>query len=63
MHFKEEAARLKQSVWPPHQDSIDALDMAIAALREQEGKDTNVPTKWISVEDRLPKEWKEKAAT
>ena len=30
--------------------------MAIAALREQEGKDTNAPTKWISVEDRLPDE-------
>lgn len=34
--------------------------MALAALREQEGKDTNVPTKWISVKDKLPKEWKEK---
>lgn len=35
---------------------VDAYDMAIAALREQEGKDTNAPTKWISVEDRLPEE-------
>ena len=33
-----------------------ALDMAISALREQEGKDANVPTKWISVEERLPEE-------
>lgn len=30
--------------------------MALAALREQEGKDTNAPTKWISVEDGLPEE-------
>ena len=32
----------------------DAFETAIAALREREGKDTNAPTKWISVEDRLP---------
>lgn len=32
----------------------NAILMAIAALREREGKDTNGPTKWISVEDRLP---------
>lgn len=31
-----------------------AILMAIAALREQEGKDTNVPAKWISVEEKLP---------
>ena len=54
MHFREEAARLKQSVWPPHQDSIDALDMAIAALREQGNCCKNGNSSWISVEDRLP---------
>ena len=38
------------SVW------AESLDMAIAALREQEGKDTNAPTKWVSVTERLPDE-------
>lgn len=32
---------------------IEAISMAIAAL---EGKDTNVPNKWIPVSERLPEE-------
>ena len=31
-----------------------AVDMAIAALREQDVTDTNVGNKWISVQDALP---------
>jgi hypothetical protein len=34
----------------------EALNMAIATLREQGVTDINVPNKWISVKDRLPKE-------
>ena len=34
-------------------DFMEARDMAIAAL---EGKDTNVPTTWIPVSERLPEE-------
>ena len=33
---------------------IDALDTAIAALREQDATDTNVGCKWVSVDERLP---------
>lgn len=32
----------------------DALDMAVSALRKQGDKDTNVPIKWISVQEKLP---------
>lgn len=32
----------------------EALDMAISALRKQGDKDTNVPIKWISVQEKLP---------
>lgn len=38
--------------------TVTAIDMAIAALREQEGKDTNVPTKWIGVDEKLPEKEK-----
>jgi hypothetical protein len=37
-----------------HREYADALDMALAALREQDVTDINVGNKWISVEDRLP---------
>ena len=33
---------------------VEAYEMAIVALREQDATDTNVGGKWISVEDRLP---------
>lgn len=35
-------------------DSVYAIDIAIAALSEQDVTDTNVGNKWISVEERLP---------
>ena len=35
------------------QTTIDAIDMAISALRQRDVTDTNVG-KWISVKDRLP---------
>jgi hypothetical protein len=34
----------------------EALQMAIAALREQDATDINVGNKWISVKERLPDE-------
>ena len=37
-----------------HRIDVECYNMAIAALKEREGKDTNVPTQWISVKDRLP---------
>lgn len=33
---------------------LEALDMAISALRKQGDKDTNVLIKWISVQEKLP---------
>jgi hypothetical protein len=33
---------------------INAVDMALAALREQDATDINVGNKWISVDERLP---------
>lgn len=42
------------------EDVGKAIDMAIKAL---EGKDTNVPTKWIPVSERLPKKKTEVLAT
>lgn len=35
---------------------IQAIDMAIAALKEQDVTDINVGNKWISVKDRLPED-------
>ena len=35
------------------QTTIDAIDMAISALRQQDVSDTDV-VRWISVKDRLP---------
>lgn len=35
--------------------ATDAAD----AIEELLAKDTNVPNKWISVEERLPEEWRE----
>ena len=34
----------------------EALNMAIAALKEQDATDINVWNKWISVKDGLPEE-------
>lgn len=36
------------------EEFLDSLDMAIAALRKQGDKDTNVPIKWIPVQEKLP---------
>ena len=44
-----------ESKWPGTEDTLEALDMAISALRQQESK-----PQWISVKDRMP-EPKEKA--
>ena len=43
---KEEAIEAIKCNWPDSRYTIlrEALDMAIAALMEQEGKDTNAPT-------------------
>lgn len=38
---------------------LDALYMAIAALRERDVTDINVGSKWISVEERMPEAEKE----
>lgn len=38
-------------------DDIDVLEMAISALREQCVRDATKTSGWISVEERLPKEF------
>ena len=45
----------QSGAWP-FTKTDEAMQMAIAALREQAGKDTNVPAKWISVEEGTPKD-------
>lgn len=46
----------QSGAWP-FTKTDEALEMAIAALREQDVTDINVGGKWVSVEERLPKKF------
>ena len=55
---REEAIEAIKCNWPDSRYTIlrEALDMAISALREQEGKDTNAPTNAGRIRDMSDEE-------